>query len=1496
MATGGEEEANHLLTFVYSSRYIAGGSLVYFIAVIFGLTTEQQNVLWILQGKSCSGTSEVHKVRFNGVFGMTVLGIMMSKVWKSTLGAILFSASIVFVNAQTPAPYLLPYTINTIAGGGTAPAVGAPCPGANGTIGNTGKATDTVGDGCLASSSSVVTSIDTHDVGIDPEGNVYFIDNGSPVSLRRIDARSGLITLFAGSVKTTVCTGAVDKWGDNCLANDGNGNQGGLFTSLTTTRGLAVMKNGDIYTADFSGRLIHKISAATGIMSIVAGALTGTPGAKNSATGGYTNDGLAANTAEVNSPRGVVADAAGNVYIADSANNVVRKVDTNGIITTIVGKYPGSNAPATPGFAGDMGPASAALLTGPEDVEIDANGNLFVADFGNNRVRVVYGGGAQVAALIAATGGGVAVPGNIYTVMGGGTGVFTPGTVVLATSVPVSNVRKIALDARGNIYLADNGNNVIWFEDGTTGYMRVVAGTVGLTTGGPGCGQPSPIGDNCQATLATLNPNSAMGVGVDAQGNVYISDSGDQRIRKVSVNQVFPTVASGSSITQTLVVHFAVGDTPAAVSAFVINGSADFVVNPPSNCTLNPDNTTDCTVTVTFSPSQPGTDVATLVVKSTLGTTSQVNLSGVGAAAGLALDPGTATGFGTGFKSPLGIALDPAGNSYVADTGNSVVIRYNSAGTGTVIAGIAGTAGNSGNGGVATGATLSAPSAVTITPDGAVYIADTGNNVVRRIDPTSGLINVAAGGATTACAAAIDALGNGCLGSQAKLSSPVGLTSDRSGNVYIADSGNNIVRELTASGYIFTVGGPVFSAPSALQIDGNSNIFVADTGHNTISEIVAATGKAVTVAGNGQNGSSGNGGAATGAELSSPTGVALDAAGDLYIADTGNHVIRLVNAAGIINTVAGTLGQSGSGPLPGSVNGLLLNLPGGVAATTSGKIYVLDSGNGRAFSIDRTSVSENLGTTSPNASSPVQTIQQTSTGTVAAVLPQPMFTGSGDTTLFSVTPQGSLGCTGGESLTPGATCFLGAQFNPVAFGSFSATFVEANITPTLPITPSIKLSGVGANLSATTSVTVLTSPATGNPQFGTPFTVTTTVTPAQCNTSAPSCVPTGTVQFFVGTTPVGVPAPLNGSGVASASISGQNVGALTVTAVYSGDSFYGSSTAPALSVTVTTGTANVTVTLSPAALPQFQPVTISAKASSATGGIPTGTVTFLADGKSIGATSLNSAGIASITDPQLIDPSTGKPFNPVPSSNSFGLVAGTHAITAIYSGDTNYTKSTSSAVTLTIQPDAATFTAFFVSPTTLGPVSSLSAGTAQGSTALATVTVVPTNTLNGTVTFACSGLPANSVCTVTPTSLVFAPVAGSPVAQTVGVTLWTDVAPGVTPPATSSRLTHPGDISFRSGATLASLLGWPLLLTSFAGVLGIRKRLQGTRLLSFLVLCGVLSGGSIVMSGCSSGSIGKPTLTPVGGYNVTLTVSGPNNTAQTMPIQFTVAAGVPGQE
>ena len=342
--------------------------------------------------------------------------------------------------------------------------------------------------------------------------------------------------------------------------------------------------------------------------------------------------------------------------------------------------------------------------------------------------------------------------------------------------------------------------------------------------------------------------------------------------------------------------------------------------------------------------------------------------------------------------------------------------------------------------------------------------------------------------------------------------------------------------------------------------------------------MAAGTGLVKAIAGNGINGSSGNGGPATGAQLSGPTGVAVDAADNVYIADTGNSVLRVVNASGNITTVAGTLGSNGSGTVPGLASALLLSSPSGVVSTGAGSLVILDSGNNRAVADARGSVSFNFGITIPGTSSPTFQIQETNTGSTSVLLGNSagsLFTPDPSTTPFTLMPIGTSGCTASTStsFTPGSACLLQADFSPssTTLGPQSATFVE-NTNPTLTPAPSIALSGISVIVTATSSATTITNPATGSPQYPVPFTVTTTVTPAICNLAAPSCSPTGTITFFVGGVQVGLPVPVTattGGATASQTIPGQNVGTYSVTAVYSGDTFYAASSAPSLSVTVT---------------------------------------------------------------------------------------------------------------------------------------------------------------------------------------------------------------------------------------------------------------------------------------------------------------------------------------
>ncbi len=1418
--------------------------------------------------------------------------------------------------AAAQAPYLLPYTINSL-GQGTAPTVGATCVGTNGVV---GTAYDVYGDGCPISSGSVVIGLnrDLHDIGVDAQGNIYFIDNSAALGfVRRLDARSGIVTAYAGTpvgtptINCGIPTPTQDKYGDGCPANDGKANViPGTGTNYVYTgnfkiiRGLAVAKNGDVYVSGYNESLVHRISLANGTYSLVAGLLTGgTVAAPKNYTGlaGYSGDGSAAagvNGAKISSPRGSGVDLAGNVFIADSANNVIRKVTAaTGNISTVVGAYPGTSTPASTGATGDGGPATSATLTTPEDVVVDPQGNLYIADFGNSKVRMVYMGGAAQAAFIAKTNAGaVATVGNIYTVVGGGPGVYTSGSVVLSTSVPIAGTRRLALDSRNNIYVADSSSNVIWFIDQATGFMRVIAGEFQKsTTTGTFCAGAAAPGDGCPATQATLAATSTqyassdLGVAVDGAGNIIIADSGDAEIRRVSTNQIFASTAINTSTSQTLLVHFAAGD--ALGGTYTITGSTDFTFTA-GTCTINADTTQDCPVTVTFTPTRPGTEQASLSVRSAGNGTAIFGLSGFGVAASVALDPGATSSFGTGVKAPQGIAQDGAGITYVADTGNNRVLRYSSANTFTVLAGT-GVAGYTGDAGPATAATLKAPRAVTVARDGSILIADTGNNVIRSVSPVTGNITTYAGAGTAVCAAAVDMLGDGCPATQATFNAPAGLIADTDGNVYVSDTGNNLVRELTPAGYsVYIAGGAttvcangdtfgngctgtgtILSGPTGIAVDLAHNVYVADTGNSEVRKITAG-GLVSALAGTGQSGGSGNGGPATGAQLANPTGVAIDAAGNLYIADTGNSVIRIVNGSGVITSVAGTLGASGTGTLPGSAFAVQLNAPSAVVSTGQGRLLIVDAGNNRLFADDRGSITYDFGRTNQGFSSPTLQIQETSTGSAATTIKSPLFTVTSTTPTgvnqFTLAGTTSNGCSAPSTLAPGTSCLLAAQFTPTQLGMFNATFTETTTNTINVPTPFITLLGTGAVLTPTTSASVVTTPANGMPTYAVPFVVTTTIT-AACNTAAPACSPTGTVNFFVDGAQVGLGVQVNG-GSASQTISGLSVGTHIITANYSGDNFYASSSAPPLTVTIAQGISKPVVSATPNPVPQFANLTLNA---SVTGPIatsfPTGSFKFYAGTTLLGMVGVNpTTGTGSLSD--VYTPAVGS--TPAHYAQTFGLNAGVYQLTVVYSGDANYAASTSPAVAFTVSAQAP---AFIFDPKLVPTVTQLSpstTGTAQGSTGQTTLFLAATNTVSGTVNFACSGMPAHSDCTFGPTSLTFAPTPGAATLQSTQITLFTDVPD--------------------SALTSSSLLGWPVLIVSMLGMMMFRRKLRRVRLLGAIALFGVLAGGSMALSGCK-GPSNIATITPTGVYNVTVTVSGSNAPTVTIPIVFTVTTGVPGQ-
>jgi trimeric autotransporter adhesin len=308
------------------------------------------------------------------------------------------------------------------------------------------------------------------------------------------------------------------------------------------------------------------------------------------------------------------------------------------------------------------------------------------------------------------------------------------------------------------------------------------------------------------------------------------------------------------------------------------------------------------------------------------------------------------------FNYPRCVAVDTLKNMYIADTENHCIrmvmkktgIVTNVAGTGSV--------GSTGDGGQAVLATLNSPYGVAVDASGNVFIADTLNNLIRVVTKADGLINTAAGTGLYG-----DGSGDGGPATAAGLSNPYSIAFDTAGNLYIADTLNNRIRMVsTLTGIISTVvgigsfgysgdGGPAIlaalSSPASVAVDVSGNIYIVDSGINNyrIRMVTKSTGVINSIAGTGSPGYSGDGGLATLAALNSPSSVAVDASGNVFIADTNNYRIRMVmKSSGIISTVAGTglYGFSGDGGLAVSA---MLSYPHGVAVDVSGSIYIADT-------------------------------------------------------------------------------------------------------------------------------------------------------------------------------------------------------------------------------------------------------------------------------------------------------------------------------------------------------------------------------------------------------------------------------------------------------------------------------------------------------------------------------------------------------------------------
>ncbi len=718
-----------------------------------------------------------------------------------------------------------------------------------------------------------------HGITTDAAGNIYFADDGNNL-VRKISG--GIIFNIAGN-------------GSGGIGADGIA---ATATLLDAPFEVALDASNNIYIGDVNSNRIRRIDATTGLISTVAG--TGTPGS--------LGDGSAASAAQLQHPGGIAFDAAGNLYIADATNNKVRKVSaTTGIITTVAGT--GIAGTGIDGIA-----ATASKFNNPNYVHIDpVTQNLIITDNGNQKIRMVNS------------------VGYVSTIIGAGTASFG-GDGGPATAAFIQYPGGVNYDGAGNIYVADYSNDVI----------RIVNAADTINTFAGTGGQTGYIGDGGPATAARLN--NAVDIAFDPSGNMLIADYNNNVIRKISPVATYVGPIAGPSFvcvgsTITLTDGAAGGTWGTSDGSIAIVSSSGVVTGvAPGNVTVVYSMTNSC-----------GTFQTKAYI--TVGSPIINTIAGTGTA-GFAVPGSPATS--SQMHGPSGVAFDAAGNMYFCDYYNNQVEKVSaSTGAVTTVAGN-GIAGYAGDGSPSTSAAvrINAPSGIAIDGSGNIYIAEYANHVIRKIN-SAGIISTFMGTGSP---------GFTPDGTPPLTSSPIyhpaSVSVDAAGNVYFPDDGNQMVRKVSTAGVLSTLAGtgtgtyngdniPATSAsvkdPFGIAVDGAGNVYIADQDNYRIRRIDATTGMITTVAGTGVASYSGDGGAAIEAALNGPTGVIIDPAGNLLIADRLNSAVRKVNmATGIITTVAGippTGGYAGDGGNP--TDALLNNVPY-VNMDAAGNLYISD--------------------------------------------------------------------------------------------------------------------------------------------------------------------------------------------------------------------------------------------------------------------------------------------------------------------------------------------------------------------------------------------------------------------------------------------------------------------------------------------------------------------------------------------------------------------------
>ncbi|HEY3706167.1 MAG TPA: FG-GAP-like repeat-containing protein [Terracidiphilus sp.] len=1174
-----------------------------------------------------------------------------------------------------------------------------------------------------------------------------------------------------------------------------------------------------------------------------------------SGTWGFSGDGGPATLAALNDPAHTAIDAAGNLYIADTGNQVVRKVDSaTGVISTIAGTGAG-------GYSGDNGPATRAQLSSPYSLAFDSPGNLYIGDIGNGVIRRVDaktgiittyaghtpagalgdGGPATSATLTNPRGIAIDHAGNLYiadedrvrmvnaatgvitTVAGGGIW-GTPGDGGPATSAWLLWAQGVTLDGSGNLYIADSSNNVIRKVTASTGIISTVAGISGSSNGGYS-------GDGGPASSARLSTPSD--VAVDAAGNLYIADSSNYVLREVTAaDGIINTIAGVHSRCSSTIG----GDGGTAPQSGLCNPTG-VALDAQGNLYIAEEGAGRIRMITApmVPPSKTTAQPELTLAAGTYATSQMLTLTDTTPAASIFVNfnSNSLRPSGQGYSSPIGVTGSAAIQTMAVAPGYlpsaPVSAKYTiTTPPPSVIHTVAGNGGlqTSGIGGPATSASIGYPIGVAVDSAGNLYIVDRYNVVVWMVSAATGKLSVAAGiPGVAGMASPVGPAATTALGY------PEQVAVDKADNLYISDARFGAVLKVDAKTGNMSVfagggqysqtrgdGGPANQAylePYGLAFDAAGDLYIIDTPR--VRKVSASTGIITTVAGGGTDLLS-DGIPATSAWLGYLQAIAVDSKGNLYIGDMSAGRVRLVDAnTGTITTIAGNgnPGATGDGASATAAEvdpvGLALDSSNDLyIANYPGEIRMVPAGGGKI------SRATGLGFCAFGGDSGAATM---------ALLCSPQgltFDKAGSLYIadygnYRVRKVTYPGPTAAPTFTPAAGTYTGPQTVTITDATTGAAiyYTTDGSTPTTAST--LYSAPISVSTSETLKAIALATGDTVSAVASANYVIKEKAVPA-ISWAAPAPIPYGTP---LGATQLNASTTVAGSFAytpAAGTILDPGQQTLSVTFTPTDTAAYQSATATVY-LTVSKATpllgalqSNLNPALAGDAVTLLVTVTSSA-------GSPSGTVAFMEGTSQLGSGTV-SAGTASYT--------TSK------------LATGSHSIIAVYSGDGKFVSATTPALDQLIES--------FSIATSGG--SSSTATVAPGGTAKYDLTVTPP-AAGAPLTFSVTGLPAGATGVFSPSSV---PVGGGAITVTLMVT-----APAS---ASAQPLKHPF-----SRATWTVALG--LMLLPFAGRLRRTSRRWLTMVL--LIAAGLTAGLGLSACGGSSGSSTPPPSSKTYALTVTAT-------------------------